>query len=896
MKKFVIFLLLIYSLSLVSQTRTDLWYFGKNAGIHINPITKELTVLENGNIFAPANSSIATSSNGELAFYTNGSVVTNNLHQFINTNRGIGGEFDKAQTSLIIPKQNHPNLYYLITARDKPSPNIFDPVSPGLYFSEIDANTQNFTRKRTQILDLPVKKITAVHHTNGKDIWMVTIGMHIFENSTTPSRAFYSIKVTENGLEEPIITKIVGNNLPLNGSFKISPDGTKIAFASLEDGIFVYNFNTFDGSISNSLNIPKINPIKTYKVFGIEFSKNTNYLYTSSEFEDGTSFIHQYDLTFNNIQRKFTPIFQSTNKNNYGALQLAIDGKIYHSINFGNSLTEFGNHLGVINNPEKEGVNANYVHNAINLGKGNSFKSLPNFIQSYFNTTIKTTKGCVNLPTTFEAKSYTEINDVSWNFGDGTISNEIHPKHIYTSTGIFLVSAIISYDNQKVKIEKEIEIFPLPTIINNSKLVQCTINNISQTAFNLENINAKVTLNSIDKRFTYFENKADAISGSNKISTPTNYKINGTKQELFVRVIDANDCYSIANFFIETTSPVIETFNNIYACNDSNNEGTFDLSEKKNEIINQLNLTANSELNLYPTALDAQLKQNSIDHNYKTITTTIWARIDSNTGCGSISPIKLIVNSLPDLSNINDNYNICYLSEFHSPLILDANISNEQFEWKNSNGRVLSNQRLFQVQFPGTYTVNVKKTANNILCKNSKTFVVKLYSSPVFENISILTEELKTNVSVVISGTSTYNFSLDNKIFTGNSTSYLFKDVSPGIRTIYVKDANNCEPPIKKEITILNFPMSFTPNDDGINDRWNIIGGTKEYFKTVSVHIFDRLGNLLYTINNQNRDYGWDGNSRGIKLPSNDYWFTAVLEDNNGNIIKKTGHFSLLRK
>lgn len=873
-----------------------MWYFGKNAGIHIDPITKDLTILENGNIFAPANSSIATKSNGELVFYTNGSVVTNKSHQFINTNKGIGGEFDKAQTSLIIPKQNHPNLYYIITARDKPSPNIFDPVTPGLYYSEIDANTQNFSQQRTQILGFPVKKITAVHHTNGKDIWMVTIGMHVFENSTTPSRAFFSIKVTENGFEEPIITKITGNNLPLNGSFKISPDATKIAFASLEDGIFVYNFNAFDGSISNSLNIPKINPIKTYKVFGIEFSKNTNYLYTSSEFEDGTSFIHQYDLTFNNIQRKFTPIFQSTNKNNYGALQLAIDGKIYHSINFGNGLTDFGNHLGVINSPEKEGADANYVHNAINLGVGNTFKSLPNFIQSYFNTTIKNTKGCINLPTAFEAKSYTEIDNVIWDFGDGVTSNEINPKHIYTSTGTFLVSAIITYDNQRVKIEKDIEIFPLPTIINNSKLVQCKINSVSQTAFNLENINQKVILNSIDKRFTYFENKADAITGHNKISSPTNYKIKGSLQELFVRVIDDNGCYSIANFFIETTSPAIEIFKDMYACNDSNNEGVFNLNEKKNEIINQLNLTANSELNLYASALDAQLKRNSIDDNYKTASTTIWARIDSNTNCGSISPIKLIVNSIPDLSNINNSYNICFLSELHPPLILDANITNEQYEWKNSNGLILSNQRLFQVKFPGTYTVKVKKTENNIICENRKTFVVKLYNPPVFENVSIFKEEQKTNVTVVINGTSTYNFSLDNINFHGNSTTFTFTDVSPGIRTIYVKDANNCEPPIKKEITILNFPLSFTPNDDGINDRWNIVGGTKEYFKTVSVHIFNRLGNLLYTINNQNREYGWDGNSRGKKLPSNDYWFTAVLEDNNGNIIKKTGHFSLLRK
>jgi gliding motility-associated-like protein len=881
--------------STFSQTRTDNWFFGKNAGIHFNPINKNVSKISSGNIFAPASSSVTSNKDGQLLFYTNGGVVTDNSHSFIDTNKAIGGEFNNASTVIIVPKPNHPNLYYVITTRIKPSPNIFDPISPGLYYSEVNSATKNFTIKRTQILDFPVTKLSAVHHSNGKDIWLVTIGMHIFNNSSTPSRAFFSIKITENGFDTPVITKINGTSLPLNGALKISPDGTKIAYASLEDGIFVHNFNAFDGSISSSLNIPKINPIKNYEVFGIEFSQNTKFIYTSSKLEGGDAFIHQYDLTPNNRQLRFVPIFSSSNNENYGALQLANNGKIYHSINFGNGIDDYGNSLGVINEPNKEGMDANYIHNSIVFNSEKTFKSLPSFIQSNFNSKINTIQGCVNSPTKFSASTYTQIDKVTWDFGDGNTSNILEPNHIYNTTGVFNVTAIIDYDGQRLKIEKEIEIFPLPTVINNTKLVQCEINNLTQTSFDLSDINEKVTNNASGSTFTYFESRNEAISGSNNIIKFDEYKINGNQQELFVRVYDENGCYSIANFFIETTAPSIEIISDMYSCSNTDNFGMFDLETKKSAIKTQLNLTSSSSLKLFASALDAQLKRNEIEGNYSTKTTTIWARVDSNTGCGSISPINLIVNNLPSTNKVNDQYNICYITENQAPLILDGDALNDRFEWKINN-KVLSRNQFFTIEFPGKYTLTVYKTNNGIECSNTKEFKVSYFNPPKIENITVDTESSSNKISISVTGQSTYNYSLDNLTFFGNSSTYTFENVNPGIHTIYIKDQNDCEPPIKKEVTVLGFPASFTPNDDGVNERWNIAGGSKLFFKHVNVHIYNRFGNLLYIINNRNREYGWDGNSEGNRMPSNDYWFTAILEDYNGNIIKKTGHFSLIRK
>jgi gliding motility-associated-like protein len=40
---------------------------------------------------------------------------------------------------------------------------------------------------------------------------------------------------------------------------------------------------------------------------------------------------------------------------------------------------------------------------------------------------------------------------------------------------------------------------------------------------------------------------------------------------------------------------------------------------------------------------------------------------------------------------------------------------------------------------------------------------------------------------------------------------------------------------------------------------------------------------------------GWDGIYNGKFLTPNSYWFTAEIVDLEGNVIKKTGNFTLIR-
>ena len=119
-----------------------------------------------------------------------------------------------------------------------------------------------------------------------------------------------------------------------------------------------------------------------------------------------------------------------------------------------------------------------------------------------------------------------------------------------------------------------------------------------------------------------------------------------------------------------------------------------------------------------------------------------------------------------------------------------------------------------------------------------------------------------------------------------------FDFLTPGFHTLYVRDKNGCGVSSKK-FAILAYPKFFTPNNDGINDEWKLLGLDHTKYKSTNLQIFNRYGKLIKLINLQGDS--WDGSYNGKLLKSDDYWFIVELIDlNNVSIIKK-GHFSLLR-
>ncbi len=81
-------------------------------------------------------------------------------------------------------------------------------------------------------------------------------------------------------------------------------------------------------------------------------------------------------------------------------------------------------------------------------------------------------------------------------------------------------------------------------------------------------------------------------------------------------------------------------------------------------------------------------------------------------------------------------------------------------------------------------------------------------------------------------------------------------------------------------------PKFFTPNNDGINDRWTVPDPLNQISR---IMILNRYGKLFLDLFDFSK--GWDGNYKNQSLPVDDYWY--IIYYRTGEIIK--GHFSLIR-
>ena len=91
--------------------------------------------------------------------------------------------------------------------------------------------------------------------------------------------------------------------------------------------------------------------------------------------------------------------------------------------------------------------------------------------------------------------------------------------------------------------------------------------------------------------------------------------------------------------------------------------------------------------------------------------------------------------------------------------------------------------------------------------------------------------------------------------------------------------------------TLVMFPNAFTPNHDGMNDKFGYV--VRGPFDLKAFQIFDRWGNTIFSSSVLNE--GWDGKVSGKDEELGTYVYVLTGRDGNGKEVNKKGAFLLLR-
>lgn len=447
--------LLAFFISVVSVSElsaqsagSKIWYFGINAGVDFT--TNPPSALTNGQVYTDEGCAAVSDANGKLFFYTDGRTVYNRNHTTMSNGSGLNGDPSSTQSAVAVGDPGNAARYYLFTV------DAFAGAK-GLCYSIIDmskdAGLGQVTTKNINLKTPVSEKITAVRRANSTGVWVITRGwnndsFHIFLLDSSGCKFYNS---------QSIGTVISGGTSNSAGYLKCNIQGTKIAYATYQGFVELFDFDPVNATFSNTIKFGGLG-----NAYGVEFSKSGKLLYFGSS---TSKKISQVDLEAGSpadILASQTTV-ASISGNAVYALQMGPDEKIYMAV-------VSSDYLSSIPYPETKGTGCGYVVKAIDLNGKLCRAGLPNALNSdnFLPYTQFTWKAdCANEPVIFDDTLDYKYDSIRWYFGiKGSSylgsSGQNNPEFTFPRSDTFKVKLVAWIKSVRVdSVTKEVIVPPV---------------------------------------------------------------------------------------------------------------------------------------------------------------------------------------------------------------------------------------------------------------------------------------------------------------------------------------------------------------------------------------------------------------------------------------------------
>ena len=386
----------------------------------------------------------------------------------------------------------------------------------------------------------------------------------------------------------------------------------------------------------------------------------------------------------------------------------------------------------------------------------------------------------------------------------------------------------------------------------------------------------------------------------NTLASPLPNPFSTNSQTITIRVTDntSNDpdgaCYAETTLeFIVDKKPVANPITDFTECDDDlDGLFSFDTSTIENSILNGQTGMLISYVDESGNALSSPLPNPFLTGSQAI---TVKVKNELNNNCITTTTINFTVHPKPEFE-LDKEATVCLNILPKQLSIFNPKEDNYSYSWTNEQGLEISNHPQAEITQGGIYTV-VATSINGCTSYPQEINVLESNIATITTTQIEITDDAVNNIIAIETttlGIGNYEYTIQKE---GEAIGFyqdepVFENISAGIYTVYVRDKNNCGT-VKVGVSVIGYPKFFTPNNDGHNDYWNVIGVNSNFYPNSLIHIFDRFGKLITKVDPSSN--GWDGNFKGNSLPSSDYWFTVELIDSNRSRKVIKGHFSLIR-